>query len=63
MARVAQTEPDKNGILRSIILKLGNTKSSKISKRPISKLVLLIADNENCISKKVQFLDKGVFEC
>ena len=47
MARVVQTEPDKNGMVRSVILKLGNTKSSETLRRPISKLVLLIADNKN----------------
>ena len=47
MAHVVQTEPDKNGMVHSVILKLGNTKSSKTLRRPISKLVLLVADNEN----------------
>ena len=47
MAPVVQTEPDKNGMVRSVILKLGNTKSSETFRKPISKLVLLIADKEN----------------
>ena len=48
MARVVQTEPNKNGTVRSVILKLIlNTKSSKRLRRPISKLILVIADNEN----------------
>ena len=47
MAPVVQTEPDKNGMVRSVMLKLGNTKSSKTLSRPRSKLVLLIGDNEN----------------
>ena len=63
MARVIQTEPDKNGMSRKVILKLGNTKSSKTLTRPISKWVLLMADNENWISKKVWFPDEGAFGC
>ena len=47
MLCVVQTETDKKGMERGIMLKLGNTKSSETLRRPISKLVLLIDDNEN----------------
>ena len=47
MARLVRTESNKNGIVRSAVLKLGNTKSSETLSRPISKLALLIGDNEN----------------
>ena len=63
MARLVRTESNKNGIVRSAVLKLGNTKSSETLSRPISKLALLIGDNENWISKKVRFPDEGVFGC
>ena len=63
MARLVRTESNKNGIVRSAVLKLGNTKSSETLSRPISKLALLIGDDENWISKKVRFPDEGVFGC
>ena len=47
MAHDVQTESDKNGMVQRVMLKLGNTKSSKTLRRPISKLVLLVSDNEN----------------
>ena len=59
MAHDVQTEPDKNGMAQRVMLKLGNTKSSKTLRRPISNLVLLVSDNENWISKKVGFPDEG----
>ena len=59
MANDVQTEPDKNGMVKRVMLKLGNTKWSKTLRRPISKPVLLVSDNENWISKKVQFPDEG----
>ena len=42
MAHVAQTEPDKNGMVRSVVWQLDNTKSSETLRKPISKLVLLL---------------------
>ena len=42
MVHVAQTEPDKNGMIRSIVWQLGNTKSSETLRKQISKLVLLL---------------------
>ena len=59
MVHDVQTESDKNGMVQRVMLKLGNTKSSKTLRRPISKLVLLVSDNENWISKKVRFPDEG----
>ena len=47
MAHDVQTESDKNGMVQRVMSKLGNTKSSKTLRRPISKLVLLVSDNEN----------------
>ena len=55
--------PEKNGTVWSVMLKLGNTKSRETLRRPISRLVLLIADNENWISKEVWFPDEGAFGC
>ena len=63
MAYVIQTEPEKNGTVWSVMLKLGNTKSRETLRRPISRLVLLTADNENWISKEVWFPDEGAFGC
>ena len=61
MALVVLTEQDENGMVWSVMLKLGNDKSRETLIRPISKLVLLIGDNENWISKKVWFAGKGAF--
>ena len=47
MAVVVLTEQDENGMVWSVMLKLGNDKSRETLIRPISKLVLLIGDNEN----------------
>ena len=47
MTHVVQIEPDINGMVRSAMLKLDNTKSSETSRRSIPKLVLLVANNEN----------------
>ena len=63
MTCVVQTEPDKIGMVRSVMLKLDNTNSSETLRRPIPKLVFLIGDNENLISKKEQFPDEGAFGC
>ena len=59
MAHDVQTEPDKNGMAQRVMMKLGNTKSSKTLRRSTSNLVLLVSDNENGISKKVGFPDEG----
>ena len=55
MARIVETEPDSNGVVCSIKLKLGDTSldSQKVLRRPISKVVLLIED------ESVQFPDEG----
>ena len=46
MARIAETEPDLTGIVRSVKLKLGDASldSHKELRRPISKIVLLAED-------------------
>ena len=47
MAGVVGTESDKNGIVRSIKLRIGNSKIYETFRRPISKLILLIGDLKN----------------
>ena len=47
MARVVGTVPDKNSVVRSIQLRMGNSKVNKTFQRPISKLILLIGDLKN----------------
>ena len=47
----------------SAMLKLDNTKSSETSRRSIPKLVLLVANNENWISKEVRFPEEEAFGC
>ena len=59
---MVEGEPDKNRLVESAILKLRNSKSSKTLRRPISKLVLLIADNENGISIDVQLVAKRALD-
>ena len=59
---MVEAEPDKNRLVESVILKLRNSKSSKTLRRPISKLVLLIADNENGISIDVQLVAKRALD-
>ena len=55
MARVVETEPDSNGVVRSVKLKLvdASLDSHKKLRRPISKIVLLVED------ESVQFPDEG----
>ena len=47
MARVVGTEPDNNGVVWSIQLRMGNSKINKMFRRPISKLILLIDNPKN----------------
>ena len=48
MARIAETYADKNGIVRSVKLKLGSSnkvdKSVRCLQRPVNKLVMLVED-------------------
>ena len=55
MSRVVETEPDSNGVVRSVKLKLvdASLDSHKKLRRPISKIVLLVED------ESVQFPDEG----
>ena len=55
MARIIGTEPDSTGVVCSVKLKLGDTSvdSQKVLQRPISKIVLLVAD------ELVRFPDEG----
>lgn len=46
MARIINTEPDKHGIVRSVEIKVGLSKSGETLRRPISKLVLLVPTEE-----------------
>lgn len=45
MARVIETEPDKNGVVRSIKLMVSGSKSKEPLRRPISKVLLLVEGN------------------
>ena len=47
MARVVGKVPDKNSVVGSIQLRMGNSKVNKTFQRPISKLILLIGDLKN----------------
>ena len=55
MARIAETEPDANGVVRSVKLKLSDASLDfqKVLRRPISKIVLLVED------EPVRFPDEG----
>ena len=55
MAKIIEIEPDSNGVVRGVKLKLWDTQSSteKVLRRPISKIVLLV---ENTL---VRFPDEG----
>ena len=46
MARIAETKPDANGVVRSVKLKLSDASLDfqKVWRRPISKIVLLVED-------------------
>ena len=44
MARVVGREPDKNGVLWSTNLRMGNSKIKETFQRPIPKLILLTGD-------------------
>ena len=46
MARIVETEPDSNGVVRSVKLKCGDASldSQKVLRLPISKIVLLVED-------------------
>ena len=46
MAKIIKTEPDKHGIVRSVEIKVGLSKSGETLRRPISKLVLLVPTEE-----------------
>ena len=55
MARIAETKPDANGVVRSVKLKLSDASLDfqKVLRRPISKIVLLVED------ELVRFPDEG----
>ena len=44
MARIVETEPNSNRVVRSVKLKIGDVSldSQKVFRRPISKIVLLV---------------------
>ena len=47
MARVVGTEPDNNGVVPSVQLRMGNSKINETFQRPLSKLILLIGNLQN----------------
>ena len=55
MARIAETKPDANGVVRSVKLKLSDASLAfqKVLRRPVSKIVLLVED------ESVRFPDEG----
>ena len=55
MARIAETKPDANGVVRSVKLKLSDASLDfqKVLRRPISKIALLVED------ESVRFPDEG----
>ena len=70
MARIVSTEPDSQGIVRIVQLKVTDTSNNniKLFRRPISKIVLLV-ENEHgsipnegsqcCVSVKLKYHMKG----
>ena len=46
MARITEIEPDKYGNVRAVKLKLNNSKNSECLRRPITKIVLLLENDD-----------------
>ena len=62
MAHVAQTEPDKNGMVQSVLWQLGNTKSSETLEKQISKLVLLLVITKIEFQRRFDSLTREPFD-
>ena len=46
MAKIIEIEPDKYGNVRAVKLKLNNSKNSECLRRPITKIVLLLENDD-----------------